>query len=285
MNENGAASRDLPFITDALPGIGGEIKSEPGHFVVEEIPLYELSGVGDHIYVRFTREGWTTKALAERLTNLFGLRGVDVGWAGLKDKEARVTQTLSLLMPGAAESEVARRIEAELPVDVLSVKRHGNKLKAGHLLGNRFHIVLRDPNQDSLESARAIAERLLAVGVANYYGRQRFGIKGDNATRGRELLTGRGPRDRWLRRLLLSAYQSELFNQWLSERIQRGWFDQIFGGDIAKKDGYWRTVHCGRSGSRAPSFRETGDYLYRADLRGQNALGRRGARQSGTGDT
>ncbi|MCD6289823.1 MAG: tRNA pseudouridine(13) synthase TruD, partial [Anaerolineae bacterium] len=72
--------------------------------------------------------------------------------------------------------------------------------------------------------------------LPNYYGVQRFGVNRDNAIRGREvLLGGKGPRQRWLRRFFLSAYQSALFNLWLSERIRRGWFDRLLVGDIAKK--------------------------------------------------
>jgi tRNA pseudouridine13 synthase len=63
----------LPFITADLPGIGGEIKAEPAHFVVEEVPLYEPAGEGEHVYVRLTREGWTTRALQEQLIRLFDL--------------------------------------------------------------------------------------------------------------------------------------------------------------------------------------------------------------------
>lgn len=106
----------LPFITADLPGIGGEIKAEPAYFVVEEIPVYEAVGEGEHVYVRLTREGWTTRALQERLVDLFGLREVDVGCAGLKDKHARVTQTFSLLLRDVDEATVAHRIEESLPV-------------------------------------------------------------------------------------------------------------------------------------------------------------------------
>ena len=38
----------LPFISADLPGIGGEIKAEPAHFVVEEIPLYKPVEEGEH---------------------------------------------------------------------------------------------------------------------------------------------------------------------------------------------------------------------------------------------
>ena len=169
----------LPFITEELPGISGEIKTEPAHFVVEEIPLYEPLGEGQHMYVRLTREGWTTKALQERLVELFALREVDVGCAGLKDKHARVTQTFSLLLQDSDEASVARRIEESLPVEVVWARRHRNKLRRGHLLGNRFHIVVLDLGAEALERADAIAQALQAYGLPNFYGVQRFGIRGD----------------------------------------------------------------------------------------------------------
>lgn len=227
---------ELPYFTAALPGVGGEIKVEAAHFVVEEIPLYEPSGEGQHVYVRLTREGWTTRALQNELARIFDLRDVDVGCAGRKDKHARTTQTFSLDLPKADEAEVARRIEEQLPIELAWVRRHRNKIKAGHLLGNRFRIVVLGPKPDALPQAEAIVEALRERGLPNFYGPQRFGREGDNAERGREILfTGRGPRKRWLRRLLLRAYQSALFNTWLVRRIERGWFERLLTGDVAKK--------------------------------------------------
>lgn len=227
---------DLPYITDDLGGIGGAIKVEPDHFVVEEIPLYEASGEGQHVYVRLTREGWTTRALENELADIFNLRDVDIGCAGRKDKHARTTQTFSLNLPNADEATVARRIEDHLPVELEWVRRHRNKIKAGHLLGNRFRIVVLGPDHAALPQAEAVVEALRQRGLPNYYGPQRFGREGDNAERGREiLLSGRGPRKRWLRRLLLRAYQSALFNTWLVARIERGWFQRVVVGDVAKK--------------------------------------------------
>lgn len=109
---------NLPYITADLPGVGGEIKVEPAHFEVEEIPLYEPSGQGQHVYVRLTREGWTTRAVEMELRDIFDLRDVDVGCAGRKDKHARTTQTFSLNLPNADEEDVAHRIQDHLPVDL-----------------------------------------------------------------------------------------------------------------------------------------------------------------------
>jgi len=224
-----------PFITADLPGLGGRIKTEPGRFVVEEIPLYDPADQGDHIYVRLSREGHNTRDLVRNLAGCFGLRDVDVGCAGQKDKNARVTQTFSLYLPGITPDRAAARIEAALPVRVLWARRHQNKLRTGHLLGNRFSLVLTEPHEDGPARARAIIRALQDRGLPNFYGVQRFGVDGDNALRGREVLMGRGPRQRWLRRFLLSAYQAELFNAWLAERMARGWFDRLLTGDLAKK--------------------------------------------------
>jgi len=226
----------LPYLTADLPGTGGEIKVEPAHFVVEEIPLYDPSGEGQHVYVRLTREGLTTREIEIGLAGLFNLRDVDVGCAGRKDKHARTTQTFSLSLPNTNVEEVAARIGEHMPVELAWVRRHRNKIKAGHLLGNLFRIVILNPREGALQQARAVVEALGERGLPNFYGPQRFGVEGNNAERGREILfTGQGPRERWLRRLLLRAYQSALFNTWLVHRIERGWFDLLLRGDVAKK--------------------------------------------------
>jgi tRNA pseudouridine13 synthase len=106
----------LPYITKDLPGIGGEIKRAPADFVVEEIPLYEPCGDGEHVYVCLTREGFTTRELQRRLAELLGLRDVDVGVAGLKDKQARAKQTFLLWLQAVDEKAVVESIESSLPI-------------------------------------------------------------------------------------------------------------------------------------------------------------------------
>jgi len=57
-------------------------------------------------------------------------------------------------------------------------------------------------------------------GIPNYYGYQRFGEDGESYKQGKELaLSGKklkGSREK----LLVSAYQSFLFNQWLTQRVK-----------------------------------------------------------------
>lgn len=226
----------LPFITPELPGVGGQLKAEPAHFIVEELPLYEASGSGPHLYLSLTREGWTTRRVADALADLFGLSRRDVGFAGLKDRHARCTQTFSLpgLTPDAAE-----RVAAEFPFQVNWARQHGNKLKTGHLLGNRFCITVSDlavPPEEALSRSQAIAAAIAQRGAPNFFGAQRFGHDGANVAKGRAALLGQGSRqDPWLTKLLISAYQGHLFNRYVQLRLKAGLFGQVLVGDVCKK--------------------------------------------------
>ena len=122
-----ATEKPLPFISAWDPGIGGALKAQAECFVVEEIPLYEPEGEGEHVYVRLAREGWTTRDIHKSLARLFGLRAVDVGYAGLKDKHAHVTQTFSMALRDTDEETVARRVRETLPFEVIWARRHKNK--------------------------------------------------------------------------------------------------------------------------------------------------------------
>lgn len=227
----------LPFITAELPGIGGKLKAEPAHFVVEEIPVYHPGGSGTHLYVSLTREGWTTRRVADALADLFGIARRDVGYAGLKDRNARCTQTFSL--PGLAP-DAAQRIEPALPFTLNWAALHSNKLKVGHLLGNRFRITVSDlavAPEEALARSHVIATAIAGHGLPNFFGSQRFGHEGGNVAKGQAVFLGEGPRhgDPWLQRLLLSAYQSHLFNRYLVRRIEAGLFATLLVGDVCKK--------------------------------------------------
>lgn len=226
----------LPYITDDLAGCGGEIKAEPEHFVVSEVPLYAASGQGEHVYLTITRRGRATRDLANDLARLAGVAPGAIGYAGLKDKQAVATQSFSIHLPPDGPEELARRVEAELGCTVSSASRHTNKLRKGHLLGNRFSVLISGAGPDAAERARAVCEAIAARGLPNFFGAQRFGREGDNAMRGRDmLLGGRGPRQRFLRELLLSAWQAEAFNRWLAARMAAGDFVRLMEGDVAKK--------------------------------------------------
>jgi len=232
----------LPYATDDLPGIGGKLRAKSEHFVVEEIPLYEPQGSGQHLYINITRTGLTTKEVEAACARLFSLKRSQIGHAGLKDKNARTTQTFSLdlgVQPGIADEAVAARLSDAVGVQVNWVRRHRNKLKTGHLLGNRFEIVVSEPDcsaEECLARCHRIAERLIAQGLPNYFGPQRMGREGANVAQGLAILQGSlKKRDKWLRQFLVSSVQSYLCNRYLAERVGMGAFDRLLAGDVAKK--------------------------------------------------
>jgi tRNA pseudouridine13 synthase len=233
---------DLPTITPELPGIGGVLRLTPDHFVVEELPLYLPQDEGQHLYVSLTKEGLTTKEVQAQLEQLFGLRRGEVGFAGLKDKAARTTQTFSVAVgfqKASFASEAEQRIRDQLPVEVHWARFHRNKLRPGHLLGNRFTITVSQLACEAAEAGRRaqlIATALAQRGAPNYFGPQRFGSGGDGPRQGLEILLGvRIKHDRWLRRFLIASYQSYLCNRYLARRVEMGAFHLLLSGDIAKK--------------------------------------------------
>ncbi len=226
---------ELPLITPDLDGTGGQIKVEPDHFVVDEVPLYEPSGQGDHLFVRLTRAGRTTQEVVADLAAELQVPAGDIGYAGLKDKQARATQVFSL---PRVRPEEAQRAAGALGWELHWAVPHNKKLHTGHLLGNRFTITVLDPTvPDPMACAGAIVAALLERGLPNYFGAQRFGKWGDNADRGLAVLSGqmRRPGAKWLHELMISAYQSQLFNEYLALRLKRGLFDCILDGELVKK--------------------------------------------------
>jgi tRNA pseudouridine13 synthase len=225
-----APEGDLPYATPELPGVGGIAKVVPEDFEVEELPAYLPSGAGEHLYLWVEKRGRNTPEVARAVATALGVSDRQVGYAGLKDRQAVTRQWLSVQTP-ATPAELAGE-----GFRVLQIARHGNKLRVGHSKGNRFTVLLRGAT--GADNARAVLATLARRGSPNWFGAQRFGRDGDNAQLGLALL-GRGDhpslakarRDRFLRRLALSALQSELFNRVLALRLRESALDRAELGD------------------------------------------------------
>ncbi|MGD0767712.1 MAG: tRNA pseudouridine(13) synthase TruD [Tepidisphaeraceae bacterium] len=284
---------NLPHSTPDLPGVGGSIKQRPEDFFVQEIPLYEPSGQGEHVYCEIEKIGLTTFETIDRVARALNVSPRDIGYAGLKDAAAITRQLFSI--QGADESAVMN-----LHLPQMSVKwaaRHGNKLRLGHLRGNRFAVKIRHVNPTDVVKLTPLIRQLQDRGMPNYFGEQRFGRRGNNHLLGAAILRDdnaqalkillgspdksldnpqqlaarqafdRGdfpasmklwPRssgmerrilarfiktqnpasavrtvDQRIRRLCISALQSDFFNQVVSRRIAS--LDKLLPGDLAEK--------------------------------------------------
>jgi tRNA pseudouridine13 synthase len=71
---------------------------------------------------------------------------------------------------------------------ILKIDRHSNKLRLGHLTGNRFTIAVHDTITPPLPRAETILGELQKRGVPNLFGEQRYGVLGNSARLGHLLL-------------------------------------------------------------------------------------------------
>lgn len=229
----------LPYLTSELPGTGGTLRACNEDFAVDEELPYAPSGAGAHVLIRIEKRGMTSPDAARVIARTVGVRERDIGIAGMKDRHAVTRQWLSLPPPATPEQALAL---AHPDLRVLEAHRHPHKLRTGHVRANRFVLRVRDASPDAAERARAIlAELARPPGAPNWYGEQRFGRDGNNAARGRALLGARAsgqPERRGnprLDRLMVSALQSQLFNDWLVARLGDGLYRAAIAGDLLHK--------------------------------------------------
>ena len=257
----------LPYLLRNFTGTGGAIKQRPEDFFVQEIPLYEPSGEGEHVYCEIQKVGLTTFDAINRIADYCNISSREIGYAGMKDAQAVTRQVLSVprVLP-----ERLMELKTE-QLSVLWAARHGNKLRLGHLSGNRFAIKVRDVKPTDVVRLRPAVNELSRRGMANYFGEQRFGRRDNNDKLGAALIAGKheellrelladesdwGPMERHvkarlnktsnpaaavgsidqkIRRLWISALQSRVFNLVAARRVESNALDRLIDGDLAMK--------------------------------------------------
>ena len=186
-------------------------------FLVEEIPLYEFSGEGEHLVLKVRKKNLTTWEMLDIFSNHLGVSKKEIGYAGLKDKHAVTFQYIS--MPKRVESKLESFEHSD--IKIIQKFYHNNKIRVGHLKGNRFWMRFKKVLDTQKSIIDSVLEYIKSSGMPNYFGIQRFGIRGDNYLEGKAIVDGKLKiRDRKKREFLISAYQSYLFNSWLAKRIE-----------------------------------------------------------------
>jgi len=185
------------------------------NFVVEEKPLYEFSNNGEWLILKIRKKDLTTYDLIKILSQSSGVKSRDVGYAGLKDKYGLTIQYISIPKRFIKEIEKIKHPK----IKILEKHIHKNKLQIGHLKGNRFFLRLKKVNPTDAKKIDKILKLFKRYGIPNYFGFQRFG-KDNSAKQGKDLIDGNLViKNKKIAKLLVNAYQSELFNEWLTERI------------------------------------------------------------------
>jgi len=192
-------------------------KQSKDDFVVTEIPLYEFSGEGEHLILKIRKKDLATWDALKIISEYVGCKNRDIGYAGLKDKNAMTVQYISIHKSHEDKIDTFSHPQ----IKILEKTYHNNKIKIGHLKGNKFFIRLKRVQPMHKMKLESALKQIAVYGIPNYFGFQRFGLDGDNYNKGEALIAGTlKVRDRKLRQMYINAYQSYLYNSWLSKRIE-----------------------------------------------------------------
>ncbi len=218
----------------AGPRARGRVREAPEDFRVEEIPAYPPTGAGEHCFVCFEKTDLTTPEAVARIARALGSDPRGAGFAGMKDRHAVTVQWASFA--GADPERALELRDSVSGVRVLEAARNATKLRTGHLHGNRF--ALRLHVEGDIARVGALVDEIARRGFPNYFGAQRFGTGGRNLERARRWLVDGGPppRDRFERKLLVSALQSGLFNAVAAARVRDDLLDHAVAGDVLRKE-------------------------------------------------
>ncbi len=207
----------------------------PEHFQVNETLSFKPSGEGDHLYLYIEKRNTNTDWLARELAQKAGIRSVEVGYAGRKDRYAVTRQWFSLHLPSSKSIDPMTFQSNDY--HVIEHSRHTHKLRKGEITFNQFKLQLTEFEGDFLsfeKRLRLISEK----GFPNYFGPQRFGYQSGNIDKARDMLSGKvRVHDRNKRSIYLSAARSYLFNLVLAKRIENNCWLTPIQGDVFWDDG------------------------------------------------
>ncbi|AFL94566.1 putative tRNA pseudouridine synthase [Thermococcus cleftensis] len=211
------------------PGIGGRIKALPEDFVVIEEPLPSIFEGKRHAIFLLKKRNWDTMTAVKEIAKRAGISHREIGFAGTKDRHAVTYQYVSV------PAEAREKVESLRIRDIeLTFVGYGRFIKLGHLLGNRFRIIVRDVGEGAFERTKEIVRELREKGgFPNYFGYQRFGER-----RVVNHLVGK---------LLLQGEFEE------AARLFLGYADGSMEGDEARKT-FWETGDVDRALEEFPRF-------------------------------
>ncbi|QQG49423.1 MAG: tRNA pseudouridine(13) synthase TruD [archaeon] len=176
------------YVTDGAPCTGRAKALDSDFRVQEYLSLEGLQSERGEGYVplyRVEKRGIDTMHLAKELAAVLKSR---VSYGGLKDKRAHAVQYITptssrALSPARASSEGwEATLEGFLP----------RPLSRGQVVANSFELILRDCCSEVGERANDALETSAGHRLPNFYGHQRFGLRGVGTHRvGREIVKGR----------------------------------------------------------------------------------------------
>ncbi len=240
----------------ALPPIKqATYKAGAQDFVVNEILDIDFANTGEHLWLHIQKSGMNTAYLAKLLAEWADIPLRDVGYSGLKDRQALTRQWFSLRLPKKqlpATTFAPSDIGDHETVAILVQHWHNKKLNRGTHRGNQFIITLRDIDFGSNDKS-SIEQHLQVIsarGVPNYFGPQRFGFDGNNNKEALRFFarpvtqkpiankkSKRKSASREQNSMELSAARSLIFNEILAARVRGGSWDTGVDGEVFNLNG------------------------------------------------
>lgn len=234
-------------------------KAKPEDFVVNERLEVDFTDAGEHLWLHIEKSGINTAYLAKLLSEWADIPLRDVGYSGLKDRQALTTQWFSLRLPKKQkpDSDFAPvDIKEHETVKIIAEHWHNKKLNRGTHNANQFVITLRDiefAKDQTLGDKSSVEQHLQTIsetGVPNYFGPQRFGFGGNNirealnlfarplkSTSSAKKKNKRKSAVREQNSMELSAARSLIFNQILAARVQDGSWNTGLNGEVFNLNG------------------------------------------------
>lgn len=220
--------------------LGFKFYQNQDDFIVIEEPI-DFTQKGNFIILKIKKVNLGTWDLLEKLSKGLNIHEHELGYAGLKDKHATTTQYISIPRKYAKDLKKFKHNKIEIQETFL----HSTKLNIGDLKGNTFIITLHEVAQEDLFDIQHRLKQIQKAGMPNFFGFQRFGKDfKENLDKARKIIYGELKiKNRKLEKMLISLYQSNLFNQWLSFRIKESKEQfKLLDGDVMwdiKNDKYF----------------------------------------------
>ena len=183
--------------------------------VTEETLLDTSSNKGNYFIAKVQKQDLSTMEMLNILES--DLQCFSIGYAGLKDKHATTTQYISMPLKFSRSFERLRHPK----IKILESFRSKVGLSIGDLKGNNFSIRLKEISPESSRNLIEVLDEIMRKGMPNYFGYQRFGRDSANFEKARDVAQGELlMKDSKIQKIMLHAYQSYLFNDWLAKRVE-----------------------------------------------------------------
>lgn len=204
------------FVQDYKP-LKFDFYQNKDDFKVYEEPI-EFTNRGNFVVLKIEKVGLGTWDLIDTVARNLNIYDSEIGYAGLKDKNATTVQYITIPRKYIKDLKKFRHSK----VKILDTTFHSTKLNIGDLAGNSFEINLHNVEQNDVGIIEKRIREISKVGMPNFFGYQRFGRDFENnLEKANKIIYGDLKiKDRKLEKMLISQYQSDLFNKWLAQRVK-----------------------------------------------------------------